>query len=104
VPDPYPLPSARFLTREQAAAYVGVSARTFAAEVAAGMWPAPLRRGGRGGALTWDCRLLDRAADRLAGLADAIKDSALEAAEAQALEASRGSTPNGHQHRQPKTA
>ncbi|CAH2601917.1 conserved protein of unknown function [Rhodovastum atsumiense] len=49
-----PLPPARYLTQEQAAAYVGVSVRTFAAEVANGRWPPPLRRGARGGALTWD--------------------------------------------------
>jgi hypothetical protein len=98
-----PLPSARFLTRQQAAAYLGVSARTFDAEVTAGIWPAPMRRGARTGALTWDCRLLDRAADRLAGLVDSeIRDRALDDAEARALEASRGPAPNRHQHRHPK--
>jgi hypothetical protein len=103
--DVLPLPAVRFLTRQQAAAYVGVSVRTFDAEVTAGIWPAPMRRGGRGGALTWDCRLIDRAADRLAGLAGFVTgDRALDDAEARALEASRGPAPNRHQHRNPKTA
>lgn len=58
----------RFFSRAQAAAYVGVSTRTFDAEIAQGMWPPPLRRGAKGGALTWDRRVLDVAADRLCGL------------------------------------
>jgi hypothetical protein len=94
------LPAPRFLTREQASSYLGVSARTFDAEVIAGMWPAPLRRGGKGTALTWDRHLLDRAADRLSGLIDlGATDRALDAAEARALEASREPRPNGNQHR-----
>lgn len=53
----------RFLRAEQAAAYLGVSVDTFRAEVAAGMWPPPIRRGAR--TLTWDRLALDKAADTL---------------------------------------
>ena len=100
-----PLPTARFLTREQAASYLGVSARTFDAEVATGLWPSAMRRGGQKRALTWDRRLLDRAADLLAGLADtAAPDRAIDAAEARALEASREQRPDRNQHRHKATA
>ena len=51
----------RFLSRTDAAAYLGVSPRTFDSEVAAGLWPKPIRRGLRGGHLTWDIRALDLA-------------------------------------------
>lgn len=94
------LPATRFLSRTQAAAYLGVSARTFDAEVASGMWPSAMRRGGKSTALTWDRHLLDRAADRLSGLVESgTQDRALDAAEARALEVSREPRPNGHQHR-----
>lgn len=94
-----PLPATRFLTREQAAAYLGVSARTFDAEVASGMWPAALHRGARSTALTWDRHLLDRAADRLSGLVESgATDRAFDAAEAKALEASRAERPNRAKH------
>jgi hypothetical protein len=101
-----PLPSVRFLTRDQAAAYVGVSATTFAAELRAGMWPPALRRGGKGAALTWDRRLLDQCADRLGGLIVAsTPGSDLAAAEQAALKATRGTTPpNRTQHRNSKAA
>lgn len=59
----------RYLTRPQAAAYLGVSTRTFDEEVDAGRWPAADRRGAKGGSLTWDRLLLDHYADRRAGLA-----------------------------------
>ncbi len=59
----------RFLSRSLAAAYLGVSVRTFDEEVAAGRWPAADRRGAKGGSLTWDRILLDRYADIRAGLA-----------------------------------
>jgi hypothetical protein len=107
VSDLPPLPSIRFLTRDQAAAYLGVSARTFDGEVQTGLWPPAMKRGGRGGALTWDRRLLDRAADRLAGLADsAAPGTDLRAAEQAALEATNRGTPapNRHQHRHTKAA
>jgi hypothetical protein len=58
----------RFLTREQAAAYVGVGVTTFEQEVALGMWPQPMRRGQRAARVTWDRLALDAAADRAAGL------------------------------------
>lgn len=102
-----PLPTRRFLTRQQAAEYVGVSATVFDTEVRAGTWPLPMRRGGMGGALTWDRSLLDRAADRIAGLVDsATPDAAAMSAEQAALEATRRGPqpPNRHQHRHPKAA
>jgi hypothetical protein len=104
--DNLPLPSARFLTREQAASYVGVGVTTFDGEVRAGIWPPAMRRGTKTSALTWDRKLLDRAADRLGGLIEANAPGAdLAAAEQAALEASRG-TPakNRHQHRHTKAA
>jgi hypothetical protein len=59
----------RYLTREQAAAYLGVSVDVFDDEVRAGLWPAARRRGAKGGKLTWDKSLLDLRADQEAGLA-----------------------------------
>lgn len=58
----------RYLTRAQAAAYVGVSVDVFDDEVQAGDWPPARRRGGKGGRLTWDRLLLDRMADAASGL------------------------------------
>ena len=86
MPDDAPLPFwPRFLSRVEAARYVGVGVDTFAAEVASGLWPAGRPRGGRGGKLTWDRTLLDRAADRQAGIeelraAAAVLDDAAAAA------------------------
>jgi hypothetical protein len=81
----------RFLTRTEAAWYLGVSARTFDSEVAGGMWPGPMRRGAKGGTLTWDRKLLDHAADRLGGIVPAESPVGLDSAEQAALEAaSRG--------------
>lgn len=107
MPDDLPLLSPRFLTREQAASYVGVGVGTFDAEVRAGTWPPAMRRGAKGAALTWDRRLLDLAADRLGGLIEANAPGAdLIAAEQAALEATKRGTPatNRHQHRNPKAA
>lgn len=60
-----PLPGwPRCLGRMQAAAYLGVSVDTFDAEVKAGYWPGPDRRGAKGGRLTWDRALLDATQDR----------------------------------------
>jgi hypothetical protein len=59
----------RYLSREQAAAYDGVSVDTFDYEVRAGLWPAARAGGAKGGLLTWDVALLNAAADREAGLA-----------------------------------
>jgi excisionase family DNA binding protein len=53
---PLPLPEARGLNREQAAAYVGVSAGTFDKMVREGAMPAPKRYGAR---LIWDRQSLD---------------------------------------------
>jgi hypothetical protein len=58
----------RFLTRAEAARYLGVGPDTFADEVAAGIWPQGWPRGGKGGKLTWDRLLLDRVADGRSGL------------------------------------
>jgi hypothetical protein len=60
----------RYLSREQAARYLGVSPDTFDGEVQNGLWPPARRRGGKGGRLTWDRRALDAAADRDSGLTD----------------------------------
>ena len=61
----------RYLSREQAASYVGVSPNVFDAEVQAGVWPKAERRGrseSKRPRLTWDRRLLDRAGDVRSGL------------------------------------
>lgn len=58
----------RFLSREEAAAYVGVSINTFDQEVSRGLWPRPLARGLKGRRLTWDRMALDAAADVASGL------------------------------------
>lgn len=60
-----------YLSREEAARYVGVSPTLFDSEVAAGMWPAPVKRGEKGGRVTWYRPAIDRhAAGREAGGAD----------------------------------
>jgi hypothetical protein len=58
----------RFLSRDEAARYLGVSVDVFADEVATGIWPQGFRRGARGGRVTWDRLVLDLAADRCSGL------------------------------------
>lgn len=58
----------RYLSREESARYVGVSADVFDIEVHAGHWPSARRRGGKGGRLTWDRLALDAAADRDSGI------------------------------------
>jgi hypothetical protein len=50
----------RYLSRQEAARYLGVSVDVFDDEVRAGTWPAGIRRGAKGGLLSWDKRLLDR--------------------------------------------
>lgn len=55
----------RLLSREQAAAYLGVSPGTFDKEVQDGLWPAAERHGNR---LLWDRLLLDRTQDERSGL------------------------------------
>lgn len=59
----------RFLSREQAAEYLGVSVGTFDYEVANGVWPRPMRRGTKAARVTWDRIALDAAADAASGLA-----------------------------------
>jgi hypothetical protein len=59
----------RFLSRDEAARYLGVSTDVFDDEVRAGDWPRGWARGSRGGRLTWDRLSLDRAADARSGLA-----------------------------------
>lgn len=90
-----PLPTKRFLTLSEAAAYLGVSVSTFKEEVAAGRWPPPMRRGRTGRALTWDIRALDRAADLVSGIAAAPHDAeaAGRSAETLALERFRNGAP-----------
>jgi hypothetical protein len=53
----------RHLSRNLAAAYVGVSPDTFDDEVRHGVWPAGERRGAKGGRITWDRAALDRRSD-----------------------------------------
>lgn len=57
----------RGLSEQKAADYVGVSVNTFRAEVKAGLWPRPIRRGRR---VIWDLRLIDASFDQLSALAD----------------------------------
>lgn len=57
----------RWLSAEQAAAYVGVSTNLFLDEVKMGRWSKPIRRGRTGTRLTWDRALLDDASDRISG-------------------------------------
>lgn len=101
-----PLPAARFLTRRQAAIYVGVSVSTFDHEVRIGLWPHGRRRGAKGGRLTWDRALLDAAADQQSGLsmAQAGVASALESAETAAWEERLNATPSIRSQRSPKKA
>lgn len=47
------------LSREEAAAYVGVGLTIFDAEVEAGLWPPPIRRGHKGAKPTWAVVALD---------------------------------------------
>lgn len=64
----------RFMGREMAAAFVGVSPNTFDTEVRKGRWPAGLPRGERGGRLTWDRRALEMIADADLGIVEGAND------------------------------
>jgi hypothetical protein len=64
-----PLPTARWLTAAQAAAYVGVDAEEFRQEVDEGLWPDAVRSSASRGDL-WDRIALDRASDQLSGIAE----------------------------------
>jgi len=55
----------RWLSPEQAAAYVGVSENRFRYEIEQGVWPEAQERGGR---RVFDRRLLDAASDRISGI------------------------------------
>ena len=97
----------RFLTREAAAAYVGVSPTVFDDEVRSGVWPAARKRGSKGGLLTWDRSLLDAAADREAGLAGGMPPpSPLVGPEAEQdfRNRFRGKTSRGRTQTHPQTA
>ncbi len=61
----------RYLSRTEAAAYLGVSVETFDEEVRSGQWPPARRRGAKGSRVTWDRVLLDAFADRDSGLVEA---------------------------------
>jgi len=63
----------RLLSREQAAAYCGLSVHTFSAWTRAGRIPLPLS-----GTARWDLRAIDRALDLLSGLSLIAEDSALD--------------------------
>lgn len=112
-PMPDPLPGwPRFLSRDQAAAYVGVSARVFDAEVSEGAWPAARRRGAKAGRLTWDRLLLEAYADRAAGLGlpalpeapHAAPDMTIAAAQAAAMRGvADAAARNRPKHRQRST-
>jgi len=58
----------RYLSRHEAARYLGVSVDVFDDEVRVGTWPAGIRRGAKGGLFTWDKRLLDIMADSRSGI------------------------------------
>jgi predicted DNA-binding transcriptional regulator AlpA len=59
-----PVPTARLLSRAEAAAYIGVGATTLDKMVAEGIMPRPKRIYSRS---VWDVRALDAAIDRLPG-------------------------------------
>lgn len=59
-----PPPTARLLSRPEAAAYVGVSPTTFDRMVGDGLMPGPIKVYGR---VLWDVRALDAAIDCLPG-------------------------------------
>jgi hypothetical protein len=103
----------RYLSREQAAAYVSVSASVFDAEVRSGQWPLGRRRGAKDGRLTWDRLLLDEYADRHSGIVHHVTPGPGDAseamtrdAEAEAMERSAHvpSPRNRHQHGRTKAA
>lgn len=91
----------RYLSRAEAAAFVGVSVDTFNREVALGWWPPPRRRGAKTTRLTWDIRALEIAADRAAGIGAPVIEAAgiaaaqQMAAEAAAIEGARRAAPKG---------
>ncbi|WP_233243173.1 helix-turn-helix transcriptional regulator [Thioclava sp. NG1] len=66
-----PVPTARLLSRIEAAAYAGVSPNTFDRMMADGFMPGPKRIYSR---ILWDVRALDAAIDCLPGDSDSSED------------------------------
>ena len=66
----------RYLSRDEAARYVGVSPDVFDDEVDGEHWPQARRRGGKGGRLTWDRLALDASADRDSGIGQLVEPEA----------------------------
>lgn len=56
----------RGLSVRMAAHYTGVSENMFREEVKAGVWPQPIRRGGR---VVWDRQEIDKRFDAMSGVA-----------------------------------
>ncbi len=52
----------RLLNQAEAAAYVGVTAKTFMRDVRSGIWPGPVHR------KKWDRHAIDRVLDDMSGL------------------------------------
>ena len=75
-----------YLSAEEAAAFLGVSPRTFADEVANGWWPSARRRGAKGGRLTWYRPALEAAAAALHAPTGAAQTSPTVVDEAVAAE------------------
>ena len=71
----------RWLSAEQAAAYVGVAVNTFLWEVEQGKWAKPEKRGPKGARLTWDRALLDAASNLRSGITPANENGAMSPAE-----------------------
>ncbi len=72
----------RWLSPEQAAAYVGVSENRFRYEVDQGVWPQAQERGGR---RVFDRVLLDAASDRISGIEAGDKQVSHAQSEQEAL-------------------
>ncbi len=63
----------RLLTREQAAAYCGLSVHGFSEWVKTGRLPGPIR-----GTIRWDRKAIDAALDQASGLQPTLQPSPLE--------------------------
>ena len=98
-----------FLSRTEAAAYLGVSPETFTREVQAGWWPAPVRRGDKSGSLTWYRPALEHAAQAQHLVTLNTDPTAIDARAAAEAEAMKGlhhakASLHGGQRRQAKGA
>ena len=83
-----------FLSREEAAAYLGVAPETFDQEVAAGWWPQAVRRGAKAARLTWYRPALESVANHrhapgTAPLPTTLQEDTRAQAEIAAMEAVR---------------